>query len=129
MLSRVIRRALAGAVVAIVVAGCSHSHNKNAAKTTTASKPKGPPPPTISFVSRPDLKPPPLKILTPAHGTSPGYIFFAPKMKVLQAGPEIVDDKGQVVWFHPLDTHGVSDFRVQQLTRTSRSSRCAQGTA
>jgi hypothetical protein len=115
MLSRVIRRALAGAVVAIVVAGCSHSHNKNAAKTTTASKPKGPPPPTISFVSRPDLKPPPLKILTPAHGTSPGYIFFAPKMKVLQAGPEIVDDKGQVVWFHPLDTHGVSDFRVQQL--------------
>ena len=114
MLSRVIRRALAGACVAIIVAGCSHSSHKSAEKTT-AQKPKGPPPPTLSFVSRPDLKPPPLKILTKPRATAPGYIFLAPKMKVLQAGPEIVDDTGQVVWFHPLETHGVSDFRVQRL--------------
>ena len=26
----------------------------------------------------------------------------------------ILDDAGQVVWFHPLDTHGVTDFRVQR---------------
>src|ERR1051326_9150596 len=38
----------------------------------------------------------------------------APKKKVLQAGPMILDDQGNVVWFHPLDTHGVSDFRVQR---------------
>jgi Arylsulfotransferase (ASST) len=113
MLSRVIRRVLAGAAVAMLVAGCSHSH-KSAAKTT-AAKAKGPPPPTEHFVTRPDLKPPPLRVLTKPHGTTPGYIFLAPKMKVLQAGPEIVDDNGQVVWFHPLDTHGVSDFRVQRL--------------
>ena len=114
MLSRVIRRALAGAAVAIVAAGCGHSHHSTAA-TTNAAKPKGPPPPTEHFVTRPDLKPPPIQILTKPHGTAPGDIFIAPKMKVLQAGPEIVDDNGQVVWFHPLDTHGVSDFRVQQL--------------
>ena len=54
-----------------------------------------------------------MKILTPAEGTAPGYIFLGPKMKVVQAGPEIVDNAGNVVWFHPLDTHGVSDVRVQ----------------
>ena len=26
----------------------------------------------------------------------------------------IVDDDGRLVWFHPLDTHGVADFRVQR---------------
>ena len=26
---------------------------------------------------------------------------------------EVLDDRGQVVWFDPLDTHGVTDFRVQ----------------
>ena len=26
----------------------------------------------------------------------------------------ILDDRGNVVWFHPLDTHGVTDFRAQR---------------
>ncbi len=50
---------------------------------------------------------------TPAHGTAPGYVFLAPKKDVDQAGPLILDDRGQVVWFDPLSTHGVTDFRVQ----------------
>jgi hypothetical protein len=35
-------------------------------------------------------------------------------MVVAQAGPMIMDNRGQVVWFHPLKyTKGVTDFRVQ----------------
>ena len=105
-----IRRALAAGAIALVAAGCGHTSAK---VSTTAQQTKGPPPPTQHFVSRPDLRPPPVKVLTPAHGTAPGYIFLGPKMKVVQAGPEIVDNRGNVVWFHPLATHGVSDVRVQ----------------
>ncbi len=65
------------------------------------------------FVSRPDLKPPAIVVTTPARGTSPGYIFVGPKKEVAQAGPMIVDDEGHLIWFDPLDTHGVADFRVQ----------------
>ena len=107
-----IRWTLAVVAIAFALAGCGHK-NANVATTTTSQAAKGPPPPTQHFVSRPDLRPPPVKILTPAHGTAPGYIFLGPKMKVVQAGPEIVDNSGNVVWFHPLDTHGVSDVRVQ----------------
>src|SRR6187551_577969 len=73
----------------------------------------GSPPPSQHFVSRPDLRPVPLSVLTPARGTAPGYVFVAPKKDVDQAGPLIVDDRGRVVWFRPLQTHGVTDFRVQ----------------
>ena len=41
-------------------------------------------------------------------------MFIAPKRRVAQAGPLIVDDGGNVVWFKPLDTKGVTDFRVQR---------------
>src|SRR5262249_15448946 len=71
-------------------------------------------PPTQHFVSRPDLRPPPVHVVTPAHGTAQGLVFIAPKKEVDQAGPMILDDRGNVVWFHPLDTHGVTDFRVQR---------------
>ena len=70
-------------------------------------------PPHQRFHSRPDLKPPPVRILTPARGTAPGYVFIAPKKNVAQAGPMIVDNRGRLVWFRPLNTRGVTDFRVQ----------------
>lgn len=70
-------------------------------------------PPSQHFVSRPDLRPVPVSVLTPARGTAPGYVFVAPKKDVVQAGPLILDDRGQVVWFEPLETHGVTDFRAQ----------------
>ena len=74
---------------------------------------KGPAPPYQHFHSRPDLKPPPVRILTPARRTAPGYVLIAPKKNVAQAGPMIVDDRGRLVWFRPLNTRGVTDFRVQ----------------
>jgi hypothetical protein len=84
------------------------------AGTAPAQTPKSPPPPTQHFHSRPGLKPPPVRILTAARSTAPGYVFLGVKAKVLQAGPMIVDNRGQVVWFNPLDTHGVADVKVQQ---------------
>lgn len=71
------------------------------------------PPLTQHFYSRPDLEPPAVHLDTRASGVAPGYVFVAPKLRVAQAGPEILDDNGQVVWFRPLDAKDVSDFRVQ----------------
>jgi hypothetical protein len=92
-------------VLALVAAGCHDSGDGDEAR-------KGPP--AQSFRSRPDLRPPPLRVTTPARGTAPGLLFLAPKRNVAQAGPLIVDDSGEVVWFHPLDTKGVADFKVQR---------------
>jgi Arylsulfotransferase (ASST) len=93
--------------LAIVVAAAA------AAATGCGSADK-PAPPFQHFRSRPDLKPPPVRIITAAHGTAPGYVFIAPKKNVVQAGPMILDDRGRVVWFRPLNTRGVTDFRVQR---------------
>ena len=109
MLPSVIRAGLVVIALAIALAtsagATQSSPTKRAAET---------PPPTRNFVSRPDLRPPPVRMLT-AKRTARGYIFLAPKMKVVQAGPMIIDNRGRVVWFHPLDTHGVADFRAQRF--------------
>ena len=66
------------------------------------------------FHSRPDLKPPRIKLFTRTQLTAPGYLFIAPKKKVEQAGPLILDDQGRVVWFLPVGARGVTDFRAQR---------------
>jgi len=113
MLPGVKRAASVLALLALVLAGCDDEKKTVAA---APKKPEGPPPgPSQRFVSRPDLRPPIIEIKTPAKGTAPGYIFFAPKLAVRQAGPMIIDDRGAMVWFHPLKlTKGITDFRVQQ---------------
>jgi hypothetical protein len=89
--------------LALVGAGCRDDDAKPAART----------PPSQHFRPRPDLRPPLVTVTTRAAGDSDGYIFLAPKRGVAQAGPMIVDDAGRLVWFRPLDTRGVADFRVQ----------------
>jgi hypothetical protein len=103
------------ALLAVAVAGCSSSAKKSSPPPKKPAAEAGPPPgPTQHFRSRPDLRPPVVKIRVAAHDTAPGYIFLAPKMAVAQAGPMIMDNRGQLVWFHPLKlTKGVTDFRVQ----------------
>ena len=66
------------------------------------------------YFSRPDLKPPRIKIFTRSRLVSPGYIFLAPKKKVTQGGPLILDNRGRVTWFMPVDERGVTDFRAQR---------------
>jgi hypothetical protein len=86
----------------VAVSGCGTSH---------AAQPLAP---TRHYHSRPDLRPPTVEILKRTQRVSPGYVFIAPKKDVVQAGPMILDNRGRVVWFLPLNTHGVTDFRVQR---------------
>src|SRR4051812_19753080 len=99
-------RAVGALALLLVCAACG--------ETAPQGEPAARKPPVQHFVSRADLRPPPVHVVVAAHGTAPGYIFIAPKKEVEQAGPLILDDRGQVVWFQPLDTHGVTDFRVQR---------------
>jgi hypothetical protein len=72
------------------------------------------PAPHRHFHSRPDLKPPRIKLFERSRFASPGYIFIAPKKNVEQGGPLILDNRGRVVWFLPVDRRGITDFRVQR---------------
>ena len=93
------RTVLALAALSLLLAGCD---NKKKPSSRALREQERKPGPAQHFESRPDLKPPPVKIKIPAKGTAPGYIFLGPKLAVHQAGPMIVDNRGQVVWFHPL---------------------------
>jgi hypothetical protein len=113
------RYGLLAVALALLCTACDDAEQPKAAAKPAANAaneaPQPKPGPSQHFRSRPDLKPPVMKIVTPAKGTAPGYIFLAPKMAVAQAGPMIMDNRGQVVWFHPLKfTKGVTDFRAQR---------------
>ena len=64
------------------------------------------------FVSRPDLRPPTVTVLQPAHGTAPGLVFVAPSSGLGQRGAMIFDNTGELVWFHPVADKVVTDFKV-----------------
>src|SRR5215212_1516803 len=69
-----------------------------------------------SFRSRPDLSPPAVEVTTQAHDTAPGYIFIAPEEgDAGQGGSLIVDNRGEVVWFRPLQGRlgRAHDLKVQ----------------
>jgi len=112
MLMRVKLAAFAIVLLTLPLAGCDDSKKTSAVQAATTTQAAAPPP-ARTYHSRPDLKPPLVRIRTPAHDTAPGYVFIAPKMVVAQAGPMIMDNRGEVVWFKPLNTRGVTDFRVQ----------------
>lgn len=98
---------LAGAlsVAGLALAGCGQTTTSAGDGASYASQ---------HFHSRPDLRPPAVHVLARAHGTAPGYLFLGPKKIVEQAGPMIMEDDGQPVWFRPLDTHRVADVTVQR---------------
>lgn len=53
------------------------------------------------FVSRADLRPPVVSVVTPAATVAPGLLFLAPSSGPGQRGVMIVDDTGRLVWFRP----------------------------
>ena len=63
------------------------------------------------FVSRPDLRPPRLNVLH-AGATADGHLFMAPSSGAGQRGVMIVDDAGEIVWFHPTTPHTAMNFRA-----------------
>src|SRR5215216_824078 len=74
------------------------------------------------FRSRPDLSPPAVEVTKKAHHTAPGYTFVAPEKSLTrQGGSMIVDDRGEVVWFRPLQgRYGrAHDLKVQSYRGNS----------
>jgi hypothetical protein len=63
------------------------------------------------FASRHDLRPPRLSILH-AGPTADGHLFMAPSSGAGQRGVMIVDDAGEIVWFHPTTPHTAMNFRA-----------------
>ena len=89
------------------------------------SRPAAPPPPRTAdqpggavqrFRSLPGLSIPAVSILKRTPEATPGYTFLAPKRGSGDDGPMIVDDRGQVVWTHPVGAdRQATDFRPQTL--------------
>ncbi|HZB07559.1 MAG TPA: arylsulfotransferase family protein [Rubrobacter sp.] len=90
--------------------GCERPERYSKVRSSRAAKVKPlpgapfPPDGVWAFRSRPDLNPPVVEVATEARDdTAPGYIFVAPeKGGAGKGGSMIIDDRGQVVWFHPL---------------------------
>ena len=60
--------------------------------------------------------PPPVTILTPGADNNNGDIFIAPfgDQSTYANGPEIIDNQGNVIWFHPVPAgEEAADFRTQ----------------
>ena len=68
------------------------------------------------YSSAPELTPSTVRITTPAKpGASPGDLFLAPYQGKGSPGPMIVDQAGNLVWFHPLPANeDATNFQVQQ---------------
>ena len=112
-LARVRARVWVGAAVVLLAGGV-------AAFLLLSDGGAGEPSPTaadvLRFHSRPQLDPDRVIVTVPARGrTAPGYVFLAVKRGPGQDGPQIVDDRGHVVWFRPAPPHNaVTGFRVQR---------------
>jgi len=68
------------------------------------------------YASAPTLTPSTVTITTPAKpGATPGDFFLAPYQGQGSPGPMIVDQAGNLIWFHPLPAgDSATNFRVQQ---------------
>jgi hypothetical protein len=63
------------------------------------------------FITRPNLRPPVVTIVSHRRGTAEGYLFLAPASGRGQRGCLIVDDRGEPVYFHPTWPKTAMDFR------------------
>jgi len=64
-----------------------------------------------AFATRPDLRPPVVKVLHASGAAADGYLFIAPSSGPGQRGTLILDDEGEVVWFRPSTPHAAMNFR------------------
>ena len=74
--------------------------------------------PAQHFRSQPNLRPPVVDVTLDRGRPRPGYLFMSP-YSAGQPGPLILNSRGQVVWFHPVDVGRraatkASDLQVQQ---------------
>ncbi len=72
--------------------------------------------PPQQFQSRLDLLPPRITITDSSNEVAPGYVFVGAKVGDGQTGAMIIDNRGEMIWFSPLDLDVAAhnDLRVQQ---------------
>src|SRR5215213_381708 len=100
---------LKGAELRFRIAGVAH-----AGPALAVQPAKGPMRNVQRFRSRPDLRPPAVRVTTRAKNSRLGSVFVAPKVGRSQQGPMIIDPSGELVWFHPLaGADQPFDFRAQ----------------
>src|ERR687897_551090 len=92
--------------------GCEQSP-----RTRASAAPQGPGQ-ARTFRSRPDLRPPAIRVNANLPGTAPGHFFVSPKKgpgeeAPTQDGPLIVDASGEPVWFRPLQQVDADAFTFQ----------------
>jgi Arylsulfotransferase (ASST) len=70
---------------------------------------------SLRFASRPDLRPPGVTVRRRSGDAAPGKLLVTPKKGAGQDGPMILDERGELVWFRPLEGRlAASDLRVQR---------------
>jgi Arylsulfotransferase (ASST) len=71
---------------------------------------------TLQYVSRPDLRPPRVKLTRrPELPASPGYYLLTTEGTAAQHGLLIIDQNGDTVWFNPAPPGGLTkDLNVQE---------------
>ena len=114
---RVFVRAAAGGGPSAHVASSSFAIADDAQVSQAEFAPEpGDPGAVAHFLSAPGLRPSTVAISTPAQpGASPGYLFLAPYQGEGAPGPMIVDQRGNLVWFHPLPAgEQATNFGVQR---------------
>ncbi|MCK9249410.1 MAG: arylsulfotransferase family protein [Solirubrobacteraceae bacterium] len=86
---------LAAAAIVVAAGGDDDGDRSTSVKLAAPPEPQG-------FASRPDLRPPPVKVLKSTDEQAPGYVFVAPK-KIPNGGGDdglmIYDRNGDLVWF------------------------------
>lgn len=86
-----------------------------AAACAAATHAAGPAPTTRTLHTLPGVVVPIPTVTHPASMTAPGYVFVAEKGTGKPGGPMIIDNKGRVIWYHPLVAPvQATDFRVQR---------------
>jgi hypothetical protein len=95
-----LRRAAGGAGLLLLAGGGAGAYELlEAGRARAAGKPGNAG--VQVFRSRPDLKPPVVDVLHTGRGIAPGYLFIAPHSGPGQSGVMLLDNGGEVVWFHP----------------------------
>jgi hypothetical protein len=116
---RISRRRFLGALSAAGIAltgafGCGSPSRTRAAASSEGSGQ------VRVYRSRPDLRPPDVRVNASSPDAASGYVFVAPKKEpggraASQDAPLIIDGSGEPVWFHPLRdaTADAFNFEVQ----------------
>ena len=102
------------AVLGGAALGAAHvlGHRHKLRRLHSFASPVGPGP-FREFVSRPDLRPP--VVSATGGGADPGYLFLGPGAGAGVAGPLLVDERGEPVWFKPIPKElWLSNFRPSQ---------------